>query len=68
MNISPVNRIVDGLQAALRKPGATGERIHLGYGGVGTGRLVEIFKEEIGINVRVRNFLCLTLWASKRKC
>jgi nucleoside-diphosphate-sugar epimerase len=55
MNISPVDRIVDGLQAALRKPGATGERIHLGCGGVNTGRLAEIYRDEIGIPVRYVN-------------
>ena len=55
MNISPVDRIVDGLCAALKKPGATGERIHLGSGGVNTGRLAEIFHEEIDVKVRYVN-------------
>jgi nucleoside-diphosphate-sugar epimerase len=55
MNVSPVNRIVDGLHAALRKPGATGERIHLGCGGLNTGRLTEIYKEEIGIHIAYVN-------------
>lgn len=55
MNISPVDRIVDGLEAALRKPGATGERIHLGCGGLNTGRLVELYAEEIGINIAYVN-------------
>jgi len=55
MNVSPVDRIVDGLAAALRKPGATGERIHLGCGGLNTGRLCELYAEEIGIQIAYVN-------------
>jgi hypothetical protein len=55
MNISPVDRIVDGLTAALRKPGATGERVHLGSGGINSGLITKIYNDEIGINVRYVN-------------
>jgi len=55
MNLSPVDRIVDGLQNALKSPKATGERIHLGSGGINSGRITALFHEEIGINVRYVN-------------
>lgn len=55
MNISPVDRVTSGLVAALQKPGATGERIHLGCGGINTGHMSNLFYKEIGIWVAYVN-------------
>eukprot|EP00667_Euglena_gracilis_P012246 EG_transcript_12557 len=53
LNLVPVDRITAGLHAALTRPLATGERVHLGTEGVKIQQFSNIFKEEIGLNIKM---------------
>lgn len=52
LNLIPVDRVVQGIIAALKKPGAVGERVHLASDNRITSRQIrDIVKEEIGVSV-----------------
>ena len=54
LNIVPVDRVVEGILAALTAPGSIGERVHLATDNrLRAADIVRICKEEIGIDVRL---------------
>ena len=54
INLVPVDRVVEGIIAALKKPAATGRRIHLGTDNRVTSQgIVDIVKEELGVDVKL---------------
>ncbi|MCP3964186.1 MAG: NAD-dependent epimerase/dehydratase family protein [bacterium] len=54
MNLIPVDRVVAGIVAALKKPGAMGRRIHLGTDNrLKSQDITEIVREEIGVDVKL---------------
>ncbi len=54
INLVPVDRVVAGIVAALKKPRAIGRRVHLGTDNrVTSAGIVEIVKEELGVEVKL---------------
>ncbi len=54
INLIPVDRVVAGIIAALKKPRATGRRIHLGTDNrLTSAGIVEIVQEELGVEVKL---------------
>lgn len=54
INLIPVDRVVAGIIAGLKKPEAMGRRIHLGTDNRVTSKgIVDIVKEELGVEVRL---------------
>ncbi len=54
LNLIPVDRVAEGIIAALKKPRAVGERIHLATDNrITSERIRDVVKEEIGVNVRL---------------
>ncbi len=54
INLVPVDRVVEGIIAALKKPGATGRRVHLGTDNRVTSQgIVDIVREELGVDVKL---------------
>jgi nucleoside-diphosphate-sugar epimerase len=54
INLIPVDRVVAGILAALRRPHAVGERIHLATDRrVTSGKMSEIIREEVGAKVQL---------------
>ena len=70
LNLVPVDRVVNGILAALTVPDAIGERIHLATDNrIRSQEIVEIAREEIGIDVKLVDptiFRNLTLPLVKR--
>lgn len=55
LNLIAVDRITAGLHSALTRPLATGERVHLGGEGIKIKQFAAVFKEEIGLTIRLVN-------------
>ncbi len=54
INLIPVDRVVAGIIAALKKPGATGRRIHLGTDNrVTSAEIVQTVQEELGVDIKL---------------
>ena len=54
LNLVPVDRVVAGILAALKKPGAVGERIHLaGDHRITSHQIAQIVQEELGVKVKL---------------
>ena len=54
LNLVPVDRVVAGILAALKKPAAVGERIHLaGYHRLTSHQIAQIVQEELGVKVKL---------------
>jgi nucleoside-diphosphate-sugar epimerase len=54
INLIPVDRVVAGILAALHRPQAVGERVHLATDRrVTSGKMGEIIREEVGANVQL---------------
>ena len=54
INLIPVDRVVQGIVAALKKPAAVGERVHLATDNRVTSRKIqEIVSDEIGVDIRL---------------
>ena len=54
INLIPVDRVVQGIVAALKKPDAVGERVHLATDNRVTSRKIqEIVRDEIGADIRL---------------
>ncbi len=54
INLIPVDRVVAGIIAALKKPRATGRRVHLGTDNrLTSAGIVEIVHEELGVEVKL---------------
>ncbi len=54
INLVPVDRVVAGIIAALKKPDATGRRIHLGTDNRVTSQgMIDIVREELGVDVKL---------------
>lgn len=54
INLIPVDRVVAGIIAALRRPEAVGERVHLATDNrLKSGRIVDIVNEELGVKVKL---------------
>jgi len=54
INLIPVDRVVAGIVAALRKPDAVGERVHLATDNrVTSKKIQQIVREEIGADIRL---------------
>ena len=54
LNLVPVDRVVAGILAALKKPGAVGERIHLaGDHRLTSHQIAQIVQEELGVKVKL---------------
>jgi nucleoside-diphosphate-sugar epimerase len=54
MNLIPVDRVAAGMIAALRKPAAIGERIHLATDNrITSSQMLRIIEEELGVRVRL---------------
>jgi nucleoside-diphosphate-sugar epimerase len=52
LNLIPVDRVVEGIIAALKAPAAVGERVHLASDNrISSGQIRDIVKEEIGVKV-----------------
>eukprot|EP00669_Euglena_mutabilis_P009108 TRINITY_DN4054_c0_g1_i1.p1 TRINITY_DN4054_c0_g1~~TRINITY_DN4054_c0_g1_i1.p1 ORF type:complete len:600 (-),score=233.19 TRINITY_DN4054_c0_g1_i1:288-2057(-) len=55
LNLINVDRVTAGLHAALTRPLATCERVHLGGDGIRLSQFTRVFHEEIGLRVRMVN-------------
>lgn len=55
LNLVSVDRVTAGLHSAMTKPLATGERIHLGGEGLLVRQLMTIFKDDMGLTIRLVN-------------
>ncbi|MDA8019012.1 MAG: SDR family oxidoreductase [Thermoanaerobaculia bacterium] len=54
LNLIPVDRVVQGIAAALRRPDAVGERVHLATDNRLTSQQIrDIVKDELGVEVRL---------------
>ncbi len=54
INLIPVDRVVQGILAALRKPRAVGRRVHLASDNrVTSGEIQRIVREELGVKVKL---------------
>lgn len=54
LNLVPVDRVVAGILAALKKPAAVGERIHLaGDHRLTSHQIAQIVQEELGVKVKL---------------
>lgn len=54
LNLVPVDRVVSGILAALKKPSAVGERIHLaGDHRLTSHQIAQIVQEELGVKVKL---------------
>ncbi|MEM7349987.1 MAG: SDR family oxidoreductase [Acidobacteriota bacterium] len=54
INLVPVDRVVQGIIAALKKPAATGRRVHLGTDNRVTSEgMLQIVKEELGVEIKL---------------
>ncbi len=54
INLVPVDRVVAGIIAALKKPRATGRRVHLGTDNrLTSAGIVEIVQQELGVDVKL---------------
>ncbi|KXJ04628.1 Fatty acyl-CoA reductase 2, partial [Exaiptasia diaphana] len=54
INLIPVDRVVEGILAALKRPESVGERVHLATDNrVTSEKIRDIVKEELGVDVRL---------------